>query len=98
MELTYVKLGDDEVQWALQGLDGWHLLEGQIQKAFKFNTYLDGVAFAGRIAEIAEDLDHHPDILIQWRAVTIRMHTHSVGGISPYDFELAKRIDTVTSH
>lgn len=95
MELAYVKLSNEEVEWALQGVPGWHVVDDQIQKTFKFDTYMGGLDFAIRVGQLAEELDHHPNIIVLYKAVTISVNTHSVSGISPYDFELAKRIDAI---
>jgi len=94
-ELAYVKLSDSEVADRLRALDGWSLQDGQIAKTFAFKTYKDGVVFASAAGFIADKLNHHPDILIGYAKVTISVNTHDVGGLSPYDFELARRIEAL---
>ena len=92
-DLAYIKLDDSAVVSELAQLPGWELVDGEISKTFAFGAYLDGARFALRVAEIAENLDHHPNISIGWRKVTVSVNTHAVNGISPYDFELARRIE-----
>ncbi|MBI1756255.1 MAG: 4a-hydroxytetrahydrobiopterin dehydratase [Fimbriimonas ginsengisoli] len=91
--LEHVKLSDEEIEQDLAHVPGWTLVEGQLTKTFDFTDYLLGVDFALKVGREAEDLDHHPDIHITWRKVKVAVNTHSVGGISPFDFELAKRVD-----
>jgi 4a-hydroxytetrahydrobiopterin dehydratase len=96
MELRYVKLSDSEVEEALGSLAGWAVEDGQLAKTFGFESYLAGSAFASAVAQVAEELNHHPDILIGYQKVRVSMNTHDVGGLSPYDFELARRIDAIS--
>jgi len=93
MELEYRKVSEAEIAAALGELEGWTDSAGKIEKLFGFENYLDGVAFASAVGFLAETLDHHPDIEIGWRKVRIAMNTHAVEGLSPYDFELARRIE-----
>ena len=95
-DLAYVKLSDSEVSERLEGLNGWSAEGGRISKTFAFSTYKDGVVFASAVAFAADKLNHHPDILIGYAKVTVSVNTHDVGGLSPYDFELARRIDALT--
>lgn len=95
MELAYVKLDSDQISTALKDAPGWSIEDGKLSKQFKFDDYLKGVEFASAVANEAENLNHHPDILVGYKKVTVSVNTHDVGGISPYDFELAKRIDTL---
>lgn len=92
-DLAYVKLSDDEVAVRLKDLDGWSVKNGQITRTFTFKTYKDGLVFSAAVGHIADKLNHHPDIVIGYAKVTVSVHTHDVGGLSPYDFELARRIE-----
>jgi 4a-hydroxytetrahydrobiopterin dehydratase len=96
-ELQYVKLSDEEVSDRLGGVDGWAVENGQLAKTFAFANYLAGMDFASNIGRTAEELNHHPDILVTWCKVRVAVNTHDVGGISPYDFELARRVDELAS-
>jgi 4a-hydroxytetrahydrobiopterin dehydratase len=95
MELRYVKLDDKEIASALAGVPKWSLENGKLARTFEFGAYADGALFAAACARIADHLNHHPDILLTYSKVNIEVSTHDVGGISPYDFELAKRIDRI---
>lgn len=86
-------LRDDEVDAAASALDGWHRLSGALRRSVTFPTFLDGIDMVGRVAQIAESADHHPDIDIRWRTVTFALCTHSEGGITQKDVELAAQID-----
>jgi len=77
------------------GLAGWQLEQGQLVKCFRFGSYMDGIHFTRRIAELAEAMNHHPDLLVRWREVTVRIHTHSAGGVTALDVEFAARAQQV---
>lgn len=91
--LAYVKLTPEDVSSHLQALDGWSVADGTLTKDFAFKTYKDGIVFAGAVGYLADKLNHHPDLAVGYAKVTVAMNTHDVGGLSPYDFELARRID-----
>jgi 4a-hydroxytetrahydrobiopterin dehydratase len=60
---------------------------------FSFSTFPDGISFVTRVADLAEEAEHHPDIDIRYSTVTLRLATHSEGGITQKDADLARRID-----
>lgn len=93
--LEYRKLDPSEITLNLNDLSGWVLEGGLIKKIFSFEKYKDGVVFASAVGYLADRLDHHPDLLVSYGKVTVSMNTHSVDGISPYDFELARRIEAI---
>jgi 4a-hydroxytetrahydrobiopterin dehydratase len=93
--LAYVKLDDSQIDEELKTLEGWSIKEGKLTKDFSFKTYKDGVVFASAVGYIADKLNHHPDIALGYAKASISVNTHDVGGISPYDFELARRIDAL---
>lgn len=80
-----------EAEQFLQVLPGWTLIDSSIEREFHFKSYLDGLDFAYSVGKIAEEQDHHPDILIKWRRVTLTLSTHSVKGLSENDFIVAAR-------
>ena len=82
-----------EIKEKLLALDNWVLEGNAIKKVFEFDTYLESLAFANKIARIAEEENHHPDILIQYKKVTVSCTTHSENGITDKDISLAKKID-----
>ena len=86
-------LTNDQVDAALPDLNGWKRTDGALRRSIEFPTFLEGVDAVGRVAELAEQKDHHPDIDIRWRTVTFALVTHSAGGITEQDLEMAKAID-----
>ena len=94
-DLQYVKLDDSDIAARLRELDGWSIQDGKLAKTYAFKTYKDGVVFAAAAAFVADKLNHHPDLTIGYGKVSVAVNTHDVGGISPYDFELARRVDAL---
>jgi len=90
------KLSPEEIKNRLTGLAGWQLADNAIRKQFKFNDFMSAVAFVNRVANAAEAADHHPDIVINYTRVTMSLSTHSAGGITEKDFDLAQKIDLAT--
>jgi len=88
-------LSDEQVDAALPDLDGWERVNGTLRRAIKFPAFLDGIDAVRRIGEKAEEKDHHPDIDIRWRTVTFVLVTHSEGGITDKDVEMAKEINSI---
>jgi 4a-hydroxytetrahydrobiopterin dehydratase len=87
------KLGEAEIAKALQRLDGWER-EGQaIRKLYTFRTFAEGIRFVDRVAEEADAKDHHPDIDIRYTTVVMTLSTHSAGGLTAKDVELAAKIE-----
>ena len=92
--LSGKKLSDAEVSSSLKELPGWELTNGKISKLFTFENFGDAVSFVNEVADLAEELDHHPDILLQYNKVILTLSTHSAGGLTDKDFFLANEIDT----
>ncbi len=86
-------LSDDEVDAAARDLDGWERTDGALRRSVTFNSFLEGIEGVRGAAELAERADHHPDIDIRWRTVTFTLSTHSEGGITNQDLDLARQID-----
>jgi 4a-hydroxytetrahydrobiopterin dehydratase len=85
-----------EITDALADLPGWSSEGDALQKTFHFKDYLAGVAFASAVGVISEGLDHHPDLLIGWRKVTVRYNTHDAGGkITAVDVRLATAVEAL---
>ena len=74
-------------------LDSWEYKNKAISKTFEFSSYLSGVNFLNKIASLAEELDHHPDINLTWCKVHILLTTHDKGDVTETDIELAKLCD-----
>ena len=87
------QLSDVEIQRALGALPGWARRGDALVKTHQFATFADGIAFVGRVAAIADAMDHHPDIDIRYTKVTTSLSTHSAGGITELDLKLAQGIE-----
>lgn len=86
-------LSDAQVDDALPGLPGWERKDGALRRAVKFPEFLAGIDAVRRVGEAAEAADHHPDIDIRWRTVSFALVTHSEGGITEKDVDMARRIN-----
>lgn len=89
-------LDESEVQDFLDHNVEWRIEDGALLRTIKFNTYLEGIDFVNRIAELAEEANHHPDLLVGWRKVEVSLSTHDSGGITQLDLDLAGKIDTTS--
>ena len=86
-------LGDQEVEERLAGGD-WHKDGSAIVRDWTFANFAQAIAFVDRVAEAAEAVNHHPDILVHgWNKVRLELSTHSEGGITEADFAMAARVD-----
>ena len=87
------RLTDDEVRTRLAGLSGWERAGSAIRRQYKFDSFKSAMAFANRVAALAEEADHHPDILVEYDKVTLTLTSHDSGGLTERDFKLARKID-----
>ena len=88
-------LSEQEVEQQLKELDGWTLEGRAIRKQYTFNGFPSAVAFVNRLVPDAEAADHHPDIMINYRRVTLSYSTHNEGGLTEKDFAGARMADRV---
>ena len=88
-------LSIDEAKQRLQRLNGWTLDGDAIRKQFTFKDFMAAIAFVNRLAPNADAADHHPDILINYKRVTLTSATHSAGGLTEKDFAGAAEADRV---
>jgi len=85
-----------EVEKRLGQLKDWKLIEGTLEKNYKFSDFKGAVEFIDRVADLAETQNHHPDILLWgWNNVKLTITTHSIKGLSEKDFILASSIDRI---
>jgi 4a-hydroxytetrahydrobiopterin dehydratase len=89
------RLSDEQIEQELAGLDGWERAGDAIQRVFELDDFKGSVDFVNRLTPEAEDMNHHPDLEISWNEVTVRVTSHSEGGLTGNDFELARRIGTL---
>jgi 4a-hydroxytetrahydrobiopterin dehydratase len=88
-------LSDDEVRKRLRKLDGWSYDDGFVTKKFEFKKFMQGIDFVNQLAALAEKEEHHPDIHVRYTTVTLSVQTHSEGGVTDWDIELAAAIDRI---
>jgi len=86
-----------QAQAALAQVQGWSVnSQGEIEKRFKFENFVQALAFVNKIGSVAEEMQHHPDITINYNRVTLSVTTHDVSGLSQKDFDLAARANQLT--
>ena len=88
-------LSDEEIAGRLEGAPGWERDGDAIRKSFDRGDFVGSVEFVRSLVEPAEEMGHHPDVSISWSEVEVRVTSHSEGGLTASDFELAKRIDSL---
>ena len=88
-------LSDSEVASRLGSVKGWKKEGKFITRTFGFDHFMDAIAFVNEVAEAAERQEHHPDINIRYTKVKLSIQTHSEGGVTEWDFDLAKAIDVL---
>lgn len=86
-------LSEEERMEALKGLPSWDGDGDAITRTFTLPSFAAAVEFANRVAALADRANHHPDILIQYKQVTLTLSTHSAGGVTQQDIGLAREID-----
>ncbi len=87
------RLSEGEIEQGLGALDGWERSGDAIRKDFELGDFKGSVDFVNRLTPEAEAMNHHPDLEISWSRVEVSLSTHSEGGLTANDFELARRID-----
>jgi 4a-hydroxytetrahydrobiopterin dehydratase len=90
-----VKLERQQVAEGLQKLPQWTLQGDQIERELKFENFIDAMIFVNKLAELAEEEGHHPDIRIVYNRVTLALTTHDSGGITRKDLQMAERIESL---
>src|SRR3954466_14145584 len=89
------RLSPDEIAAALHGLPSWSGDGDGLHRTVELPTFRDAVAAIVAIADVAEELDHHPDVDLRWRTLHLTLATHSAGGVTDLDLQLARRIDAL---
>lgn len=93
---TMAVLHESEIAEYLGRLEGWQHHNTEIVRQFEFKDFAEAMVFVNSVAELAERVGHHPDIAITWNKVLLTLATHSEGGITEKDIDLAGRIDELT--
>ena len=87
-------ISEEEVKMYLADLDrAWELKDGKLVKSFQFPSFIDAIEFVNEVAKVAEKLDHHPIITINWKTVRLSLKSFDVDAITIRDINLAKRIE-----
>ena len=89
-------LTEDALRSELTTVPDWAHVGDSIKRTVTREDFSAAMLYVGAIAYVAQEADHHPDILIQWNKVTLTLSTHSAGGLTARDFSLARTIDTLT--
>ena len=84
-----------EIKEALKDLPAWEVEGKNIERTFEFEDFAQAIDFVNGIAELAEEADHHPDFDVRYNKVRVVLSTHSKGGLTDMDFDLAEKIDTL---
>ncbi|HEX2707097.1 MAG TPA: 4a-hydroxytetrahydrobiopterin dehydratase [Solirubrobacterales bacterium] len=88
-------LSESEIEAKLAGLSGWELSGDAIVKRFERGDFVGATNFVASLVEPAEAMNHHPDLAVSWDTVTVTISTHSEGGLTAADFELAAKIEAL---
>ncbi len=91
--MNIAKLEPEAVEDALARIPEWSRSGESIQRTYAFKDFLESMAFVNRVAARAEEVQHHPDLMIRWNKVTLTLSTHDAGGLTEKDFELAAECD-----
>lgn len=89
------QLNEAEIERELSETPGWVRVANAIVRTATFKDFAEAMDFVNRVAEVAEEANHHPDITIKWNVVTLTQSTHVAGGLTEHDFRLARRINTL---
>jgi 4a-hydroxytetrahydrobiopterin dehydratase len=87
------RLNGQDLASALQSLPGWLGEDAEIRRSYQFTDFVTAIAFVNRVADLAEEANHHPDIDIRYNRVLIALSTHDEGGVTEKDVDLAARLD-----
>lgn len=90
-------ISDEAIAAALATMDGWQAGAGEIVRTVEMASFPAAIEVVVRVAEVAEEMDHHPDIDIRWRRLTFHCSTHSAGGVTERDLRLARRINEIVA-
>lgn len=93
--MAATKLAETEVSAELRKLNGWSVEKGNLHRVFEFKDFSAAFGFMTRVALAAEKMDHHPDWSNSYNKVTVDLSTHSAGGLTKNDFELAGKIQQI---
>ncbi len=93
--MAIAKLSEQQIAVELKKLAGWTVESGKLHRVFEFKDFSQAFGFMTRVALAAEKMDHHPDWSNTWNKVTVDLSTHSAGGLTANDFDLAARMQQI---
>jgi len=93
--MAATKLAETEIAAELRKLNGWSVEKGNLHRVFEFKDFSAAFGFMTRVALAAEKMDHHPDWSNSWNKVTVDLSTHSAGGLTKNDVDLATKIQQI---
>ena len=88
-------LNKEQIEENLQGLNNWFIAEKVIKKKLKFNSYMDSIKFINEVADKAEELNHHPEMMVGWCEIEISFMSHDKGGVTFDCIDMAKFVESV---
>ena len=91
------KLNQSEIDEALQKLPGWTVENGKLHRQYQFKNFVEAFGFMASVALVAESMNHHPEWFNVYHKVVVDLSTHSIGGISNFDIELARMMETLAT-
>ena len=89
------RLSVTEIQEKLSALNEWEFKDNTIRKTFTFETYMESIGFINRLAEIAEEANHHPDMVVGWCRIDVAFTSHDQGGVTLACIQMAKAAESV---
>lgn len=94
LEMTEIaRLSSQEIIERMRTLTGWRIQDDRLIKDFRFENFMAAIAFVNQVAAVAEAEGHHPDLFVGWGRVSLSLTTHSAGGLTAKDFDLAALIE-----
>jgi 4a-hydroxytetrahydrobiopterin dehydratase len=91
------KFTQEQIDARLADFPDWSVIGGALQRTLSFENFIESMAFVNKVAEQAEKVQHHPDILVRYSKVTLTLSTHDAGGLTQKDFDFAREVDGMLS-
>ena len=86
-------LNNKQIRDELNNMDGWEYKDNKIYKSYHFDSYMDGINFVNILAKKAEELNHHPDLIVGWCEVSVSFTSHDKGGVTSACVQMAKTVE-----
>ena len=88
-------LSNSDIQYAISDLNGWEFKNNALRKTLTFDSYMDSIGFINRLAEKAEENNHHPDMVVGWCKIDVAFTSHDQGGVTTACIDMAKKSESV---